>query len=332
MVLIIAEAGVNHNGSVAMAKELIDIASKAGADIIKFQTFEASQLVTKSAQKARYQILNTASNESQLKMLKELEISFEDQIELKKYADNKNIEFLSTAFDLGSVNFLKKLNLRRYKIPSGEITNLPYLRLIGSLGKPVILSTGMSNLIEIHQALDQLYSRGLNKNNITIMHCTTEYPAPFKDINLRALETLKNEFNTEIGYSDHSTGIEVSLAAVALGARIIEKHLTIDNNLEGPDHKASIEPYQFEELVKGIRNITMALGSKEKKISSSELENLKIARKSIVAKVPIKKGQIFTEENLCTKRPGTGISPMNWDKLIGQEAKKDFSTDDLIEY
>lgn len=265
MVLIIAEAGVNHNGSVAMAKELIDIASKAGADIIKFQTFEASQLVTKSAQKARYQILNTASNESQLKMLKELEISFEDQIELKKYADNKNIEFLSTAFDLGSVNFLKKLNLRRYKIPSGEITNLPYLRLIGSLGKPVILSTGMSNLIEIHQALDQLYSRGLNKNNITIMHCTTEYPAPFKDINLRALETLKNEFNTEIGYSDHSTGIEVSLAAVALGARIIEKHLTIDNNLEGPDHKASIEPYQFEELVKGIRNITMALGSKEKK-------------------------------------------------------------------
>lgn len=332
MVLIIAEAGVNHNGSVAMAKELIDIASKAGADIIKFQTFEASKLVTKSAQKARYQILNTANNESQLKMLKELEISFEDQIELKKYADNKNIEFLSTAFDLGSVNFLKKLNLRRYKIPSGEITNLPYLRLIGSLGKPVILSTGMSNLIEIHQALDQLYSRGLDKNNITIMHCTTEYPAPFKDINLRALETLKKEFNTEIGYSDHSTGIEVSLAAVALGARIIEKHLTIDNNLEGPDHKASIEPYQFEKLVKGIRNITLALGSKEKKISSSELENLKIARKSIVAKVPIKKGQIFTEENLCTKRPGTGISPMNWDKLIGQEAKKDFSIDDLIEY
>lgn len=332
MVLIIAEAGVNHNGSVTMAKELIDIASKAGADIIKFQTFEASQLVTKSAQKARYQILNTESNESQLKMLKELEISFEDQIELKKYADNKNIEFLSTAFDLGSVNFLKKLNLRRYKIPSGEITNLPYLRLIGSLGKPVILSTGMSNLIEIHQALDQLYSRGLDKNNITIMHCTTEYPAPFKDINLRALETLKNEFNTEIGYSDHSTGIEVSLAAVALGAKIIEKHLTIDNNLEGPDHKASIEPYQFEELVKGIRNITLALGSKEKKISSSELENLKIARKSIVAKVQIKKGQIFTEENLCTKRPGTGISPMNWDKLIGQEAKKDFSIDDLIEY
>ena len=332
MVLIIAEAGVNHNGSVTMAKELIDIASKAGADIIKFQTFEASKLVTKSAQKARYQILNTANNESQLKMLKELEISFEDQIELKKYADNKNIEFLSTAFDLGSVNFLKKLNLRRYKIPSGEITNLPYLRLIGSLGKPVILSTGMSNLIEIHQALDQLYSRGLDKNNITIMHCTTEYPAPFKDINLRALETLKKEFNTEIGYSDHSTGIEVSLAAVALGARIIEKHLTIDNNLEGPDHKASIEPYQFEKLVKGIRNITLALGSKEKKISSSELENLKIARKSIVAKVPIKKGQIFTEENLCTKRPGTGISPMNWDKLIGQEAKKDFSIDDLIEY
>ena len=332
MVLIIAEAGVNHNGSLLLAKELIDAASFAGADIIKFQSFDANKLVTKKAKKARYQIINTSNDDSQLKMLKELQLSFEEQIELKYYADKKNIEFLSTAFDLESIYFLNKLNLKRFKIPSGEITNLPYLRLIGSLNKPIILSTGMSNLLEIRQALNELNSQGSTNKDISILHCTTQYPAPFKDINLRALETLKKEFNTKIGYSDHSSGIEVSLAAVALGANIIEKHITIDKNLDGPDHKASIEPDQLKVLVKSIRNISLAMGSNEKKISKSELENLKIARKSIVAKVFIKKGQIFTEENLCTKRPAEGISPMEWDNIIGNKAKKDFQVDDFIEY
>ena len=246
MVLIIAEAGVNHNGSLILAKELIDAASCAGADVIKFQSFDATKLATKKAKKARYQIINTSNDDSQLKMLKKLQLSYEEQIELKTYADKKNIEFLSTAFDIESVHFLNKLNLKRFKIPSGEITNLPYLRLIGSLKKPIILSTGMSNLIEIRQALNELYSRGSMKEDISILHCTTQYPAPYKDINLRAIETLKREFNTKIGYSDHSAGIEVSLAAVALGAQIIEKHITLDKNLDGPDHKASIEPNQLQ--------------------------------------------------------------------------------------
>lgn len=331
MVLIIAEAGVNHNGSLILAKELIDAASCAGADVIKFQSFDATKLATKKAKKARYQIINTSNDDSQLKMLKKLQLSYEEQIELKTYADKKNIEFLSTAFDIESVHFLNKLNLKRFKIPSGEITNLPYLRLIGSLKKPIILSTGMSNLIEIRQALNELYSRGSMKEDISILHCTTQYPAPYKDINLRAMETLKREFNTKIGYSDHSEGIEVSLAAVALGAQIIEKHITIDKNLDGPDHKASIEPNQLQNLVKSIRNISLAMGSNEKKISKSELENLKIARKSIVSRVFIKKGEVFTEDNLCTKRPAEGISPMEWDKIIGEKAKKDFQVDDFIE-
>lgn len=331
MVLIIAEAGVNHNGSLILAKELIDAASCAGADVIKFQSFDATKLVTKNAKKARYQIINTSNDDSQLKMLKKLQLTYEEQIELKSYADKKNIEFLSTAFDIESVHFLNKLNLKRFKIPSGEITNLPYLRLIGSLKKPIILSTGMSNMIEIRQALNELCSRGSMKEDISILHCTTQYPAPYKDINLRAIETLKREFNTKIGYSDHSAGIEVSLAAVALGAQIIEKHITIDKNLDGPDHKASIEPNQLQNLVKSIRNISLAMGSNEKKISKSELENLRIARKSIVSRVFIKKGEVFTEENLCTKRPAEGISPMEWDKIIGKKAKKDFQVDDFIE-
>ena len=331
MVLIIAEAGVNHNGSTEMAKKLIDAAVYAGADIIKFQSFSAEDLVTKFAKKAKYQIVNTANDESQFKMLKKLELSYEQQLELKLYAEKRKIEFLSTGFDIDSLNFLNQLNLKRFKIPSGEITNLPYLRLIGSFKKPVILSTGMSNIDEIRDAINQLFFAGLTKEQVTILHCTTQYPAPYHDINLRAMETIKNAFNTKIGYSDHSSGIEVSLAAVALGAEVIEKHLTLDRNLKGPDHKASIEPDDFLKLVKSIRNISIALGLKEKKICNSEIQNLLVARKSIVAKKSIKQNEIFTEDNICTKRPGTGISPMEWDSLIGKKSKKDFAKDDLIE-
>ena len=331
MVLVIAEAGVNHNGSLDLAKELIDVAVDSGADIVKFQSFNTSDLVTRKAKKAKYQILNTLNDESQFDMLRSLEISFEEQIELKKYAENKNIEFLSTGFDLNSIKFLNQLNLKRFKIPSGEITNLPYLRLVGSFKKPVILSTGMANLKEVEEALEQLYIVGLSKEYITLLHCTSEYPAPLKDINLRAMQTLKNFFKTKVGYSDHSLGIEVSLAAVALGAEIIEKHLTLDKNLDGPDHMASLEPIEFSNLVKGIRRISLALGSKEKKVSSSEKENRKVAPKSIIAKTNIKKGQILTEDNICAKRPGTGISPMEWQKIIGLKSKKDFEKDDLIE-
>ncbi len=331
MVLVIAEAGVNHNGSMELAKELIDVAVDSGADIVKFQSFNASDLVTKNAKKAKYQILNTVNDESQFDMLKALEISFEEQIELKKYAEDKNIEFLSTGFDLNSIKFLNELNLKRFKIPSGEITNLPYLRLIGSFKKPVILSTGMANLKEVKDALEQLYIAGLSKENVTILHCTSQYPAPFKDINLRAMHTLKNSFNTKVGYSDHTLGIEVSLAAVALGAEIIEKHLTLDKSLDGPDHMASLEPNEFTNLVKGIRRISLALGSDEKKVSRSEKENRKVARKSIIAKTNIKKNEFFTEDNICAKRPGTGISPMEWEKIIGLKSKKNFEKDDLIE-
>ena len=331
MVLVIAEAGVNHNGSIDLAKELIDAAVDSGADIIKFQSFKASDLVTKKAKKAQYQILNTSNEESQFNMLQKLEISFEQQKELKNYAEDKNIEFLSTGFDLNSIKFLNEINLKRFKIPSGEITNLPYLRLIGSFKKKVILSTGMANLKEISDALEQLYIAGLDKDDITILHCTTQYPAPLKDINLRAMNTLKNTFKTKVGYSDHTLGIEISLAAVALGAEVVEKHLTLDRSLVGPDHMASIEPYEFSNLVKGIRKISLALGSAEKKISDCEIDNKKIARKSIIAKTKIKKDDIFSEENICAKRPGTGISPMEWDKIIGLKSKKDFDQDDLIE-
>jgi len=331
VVLVIAEAGVNHNGSIDLAKELIDAAVDSGADIIKFQSFKASDLVTKKAKKAEYQILNTSNEESQFKMLQKLEISFEQQKELKNYAEEKNIEFLSTGFDLNSIKFLNEMNLKRFKIPSGEITNLPYLRLIGSFKKKVILSTGMANLKEISDALEQLYIAGLDKDDVTILHCTTQYPAPIKDVNLRAMKTLKNTFNTKVGYSDHTLGIDISLAAVALGAEVVEKHLTLDRSLVGPDHMASIEPYEFSNLVKGIRKISLALGSAEKKISVCEIENKKIARKSIVAKTKIKKDDIFSEENICAKRPGTGISPMEWDKVIGLKSKKDFDQDELIE-
>ena len=331
MVLIIAEAGVNHNGSLDLAKDLVDAAVYSGADIVKFQTFKAENLVTVNAKKAIYQIQNTSKDESQLNMLKNLELSFDQQIILKKYCDKKNIEFLSTGFDIDSLMFLKSLNLKRYKIPSGEITNLPYLRLIGSFKKPIILSTGMSNICEIKEALNQINYGGTEIAQITVLHCTTQYPAPLNDINLRAMETIKKKFNVSIGYSDHTNGIEISLAAVALGAKVIEKHLTLDKNLEGPDHKASLEPDQFSKMCNGIRKIEIALGSQKKEITHSEIKNALVARKSLVAKKNIRKNELFTEENICAKRPGHGISPMRWEEIIGTKSKRDFNIDEIIE-
>ncbi len=330
MVLIIAEAGINHNGSFKLAKKLIDTAKICGADIVKFQSFKSKDLVIPNAKKANYQLKNSLKNETQINMLRNLELTFTEQIKLKKYCEEKKIEFLSTGFDLKSLEFLNNLQLKRFKIPSGEITNLPYLRVVGKFKKPIILSTGMSNIKEIREALIELYKSGADKKNITILHCTTEYPAPLNDINLNAMDTIRKEFNVKVGYSDHSSGIEVSLAAVALGATVIEKHITLDKNMDGPDHKASLEPDEFSKLVKGIRNISIALGSSEKRISASEIKNLKVARKSIVAKKRIKKGELFSEYNLCTKRPGTGISPMKWEEIIGLRSKKDYEIDELI--
>ena len=331
MVLIIAEAGVNHNGRLDLAKKLVDAAISSGADVVKFQTFKAENLVTVNAKKANYQIKNTSPEESQFDMLKKLELSFDQQIKLKEYCDRKNIEFLSTGFDLDSLSFLKELNLKRYKIPSGEITNLPYLRLIGSFKKPIILSTGMSNINEIKDALEELNHGGTTNDLITVLHCTTQYPAPFDDVNLRAMQTIRNKLNVSVGYSDHTNGIEISLAAVALGAKVIEKHLTLDKNLDGPDHKASLEPDEFAKMSDGIRRIKIALGSHEKKITDSEVKNALVARKSIVAKKNIQKDDFFTEENICAKRPGDGISPMHWEKIIGTKSKRDFHEDEKIE-
>ncbi len=330
MVLIIAEAGVNHNGSLSKAKELVDAAKSCGANVIKFQLFKASELLIPNTKKADYQINKEEVYETQYEMLNKLELSFEKQIELKKYCEQKNIEFLSSGFDLKSLELLTKINIKRFKIPSGEITNLPYLRFIGAQKKPIILSTGMSNLDEIGNAIFQLTKSGAELKNITILHCTTEYPAPLEDINLNAINTIRNKFNVSVGYSDHTLGIEISLAAVALGATIIEKHLTLDRNLEGPDHFSSLEPKEFKLLVQGVRNISKAMGSHQKKISKSELKNLLIVRKSIVAKKNIKKGELFSVDNICSKRPGTGISPMEWDKVIGSRSKRNFKVNDLI--
>ena len=332
MVLIIAEAGVNHNGSFRLAKELVDVAKNCGADVVKFQTFKSNNLVTPYTKKALYQNSNNKDNESQFDMLSKLELTFDQQIDLKNYCDEKNIEFLSTAFDLESLDLISKMNLKRLKIPSGEITNLPYLRKIGSLGKPIILSTGMSNMQEIRNAINQLQLSGTSRDDISILHCTSEYPAPLFDVNLKAMSSIKKEFKVNVGYSDHTLGVEVSFAAVSLGAQIIEKHITLDKNLFGPDHKASLEPQEFRNLVEGIRNISIALGNEEKKITNSELKNLKIVRKSIVAKKYIKKGELYTKENLTTKRPGSGICPMKWDEIIGKVSNKDYNSDDLIEF
>lgn len=325
-VFIIAEVGVNHNGSLQTAKTMVDKAIEANCDAVKFQTFKSENLVSKSAKKANYQIQNTAEKEEyQLDMLRKLELSHEKFVKLFDYCKTKNIQFLSTPFDLDSIEFLAELGMMTFKIPSGEITNLPYLRKINSYKRDVILSTGMSTIPEIREALSLL------KNcRITLLHANTEYPTPMEDANLRAIQTLSKEFSIPVGYSDHTLGIEATIAAVALGASVIEKHFTLDKNMSGPDHLASLEPKELCEMVKSIRNIELAMGTGVKVPSKSEAKNIGIARKSIVAKCVIKKGEIFTEENITVKRPGNGISPMKWDDIIGQKSKKDYEEDELI--
>ena len=327
--IIIAEAGVNHNGDINNAYKLIDKAIETGADIIKFQTYKSEKLVSRNAQKADYQKKNTNDDDSQLEMLKKYELSYDDFRNLKKYCEEKGIRFLSTAFDLESVEFLHSLNMGIWKIPSGEITNLPYIIKIARYHEPVILSTGMSNISEIRDAVNILKENGAD--DITVLHCTTEYPAPFADVNLKAMLTIKERFGVKIGYSDHTEGIEVPIAAVALGASIIEKHFTLDRNLPGPDHKASLEPRELKQMVLSIRNIEKSLGNGSKTVSDSERKNINIARKSIVAKTDIKIGDIFSENNLTTKRPGNGISPMRWFDLLGKKSKKEYEEDSLIE-
>lgn len=328
-VYIIAEAGVNHNGNVEIAKKMIDKAKEAGADCIKFQTFISSNLVTKKAVKADYQIKQTKPDETQLDMLKKLELSFDEFVELNEYCKFKNIEFLSTAFDFESIDFLYNLGMKKWKIPSGDLTNIPYLIKISKLKQPIVLSTGMSTMEEISLALNTLKNNG--SIDITVLHCTTEYPVPYKDVNLSAMLTIKNEFNIPVGYSDHTRGIEIPIAAVAMGAEIIEKHFTLDRNMEGPDHKASLEPDELKAMISAIRNVEAAMGDGEKKPSISEKKNIDVARKSIIAKTIIKKGEIFTEENITVKRPGNGISPLKWFEVIGQTALRDFEEEELIE-
>lgn len=330
--LIIAEAGVNHNGDIAKAKALIDKGAEAGVDYVKFQTFKAEKLVTKQAQRASYQDKNTQNNDSQYEMLKKLELSQTLHQELMDYCNQKGVKFLSTGFDSESLVFLAQLGITIAKVPSGEITNLPYLRQVASLFPEVILSTGMATIDEIKDAVKVLIDNGVSKNKITILHCNTEYPTPMEDVNLKAMLHIQRELGLPIGYSDHTLGIEVPIAAVALGATVIEKHFTLDKTLPGPDHKASLEPNELKAMVSAIRNIEKAIGgSGLKEVSKSEEKNKPIARKSIVASTDIKKGNIFTPENLTVKRPGTGISPMQWDEVIGKEAKRDFQEDELIE-
>ena len=329
-VFIIAEAGVNHNGSIQLAYELIDAASASGADAVKFQTFKAENLVSINAQKAEYQKQATNQSESQFNMLKKLELDTNAHKKLINYCKKKDIVFLSTPFDHESINLLNELGIQIFKIPSGEITNLTYLRHIGSLGKEVILSTGMSTLKEIEEALIILTSAGTSKENITILHANTMYPTPREDVNLRAMQTIQDKFGVAVGYSDHTLGIEVDIAAVAIGATIIEKHFTLDKTMVGPDHKSSISPEELKAMVSSIRNIEKALGSSIKKPSKSEKPNITMARKSIVACKSIKKGELFTENNITTKRPGTGISPMKWDSILGKVAQQDYQLDDLL--
>ena len=329
-VFIIAEAGVNHNGSLDLAKKLIDVASESGADAVKFQTFKAEKLVSKNAQKADYQKQTTNKTESQFDMIKKLELDMDTHKELIAYCETKNIMFLSTPFDHDSIELLNDLGLEIFKIPSGEITNLPYLRHIGKLNKKVILSTGMANIGEIEDALDILICAGTKKENITVLHANTMYPTPMEDVNLKAMVTIGNTFDIAFGYSDHTLGIEVDIAAVAMGASCIEKHFTLDKTMEGPDHKASLEPNELNAMVKAIRNIELALGSSAKKPSKSESPNIQIARKSIVALKNIKQGETLSEENITVKRPGMGINPMRWDEIVGSIANKNYKEDELI--
>lgn len=328
-VLVIAEAGVNHNGSLSLAKELAKKAKEAGVDYVKYQTFNPSAMVSRFAEKAEYQKQNTDSKQSQLKMLEDLMLTYDEFVELRNYCDEIGVGFLSTAFDYESINFLSELGCSIWKIPSGEITNYPYLVEVAKKHQPIILSTGMCNEQEIADAIEVLQSNGAGE--IRLLHCTTEYPTPFEDVNLKAMCSMKERFGLEVGYSDHTKGIEVPIAAVAMGATIIEKHFTLDKNMEGPDHKASLEPDELKQMVDSIRNIEKALGSGIKQPAESERKNIAIARKSIVASVPIRKGEVFTTENITTKRPGNGISPMRWNEVIGTCAVRDFEEDELIE-
>lgn len=329
-VFIIAEAGVNHNGSVEIAKKMINAAVRAGADAVKFQTFKAEKVISTLAPKAEYQKKATNINESQLEMLKRLELNIEAHKEIFAYCKDKGIMFISTPFDLDSIDLLNELGLRIFKIPSGEITNLPYLRKIGNLKKKIILSTGMANLKEIGDAFDVLINAGTKRENITVLHCNTEYPTPHKDVNLKAMQTIKDNFNIKVGYSDHTLGIEVPIAATALGATVIEKHFTLNKKMRGPDHKASLEPDELKAMVKAVRYTEIMLGDGTKKASPSERKNKLITRKSIITARNIKKGEIFTEGNLTVKRPGYGLSPMKWEEVIGKIAGRNVKEDKLI--
>ncbi len=328
-VYIIAEAGVNHNGSLETARRMVDAAKEAGADCIKFQTFRSENLVSRRAEKAQYQKKNTSPDGTQLEMLRKLELSYEDFCKLSGYCREAQLEFLSTAFDLESVDFLHGLGMKVWKIPSGEITNLPYLVRIAELKQRVILSTGMCEMKEIEAAVEVLRKYGTQ--DITLLHCTTEYPAPYEDVNLNAMAAMRNSFRLPVGYSDHTQGIEVAVAAAALGAAVIEKHFTLDKMMEGPDHKASLETAELKAMITSIRNIERAMGNGIKKTAASEIKNISVARKSIVAKTRIKQGEAFTEDNLTAKRPGNGISPMQWFQVLGLTAAKDYEEDEMIE-
>lgn len=330
-VVIIAEAGVNHNGSFEMACRLADEAKRAGADYVKFQTGIPENVISVRAEQAEYQKHNTGTSESQLDMVRKIMLRPDEFKPLKEYCDSIGIRFLSTPFDLDSIDILKPLEMDLWKIPSGEITNLPYLRKIASMGQPVVMSTGMSRLGEVDDAVDVLLDGGLTLDMITLLHCNTEYPTPYTDVNLRAMLTLRDAIGCRVGYSDHTPGIEVPVAAVALGAEVIEKHFTLDKTLPGPDHVASLDPAELKAMVSSIRHAEAALGSGRKEVSRSERKNIAIARKSIIAARPISKGERFSHDNLTVKRPGNGLSPMLWDTVVGLEAPRDFEPDELIE-
>ena len=330
-ILIIAEAGVNHNGNITTAKEMVGVAAQAGADYVKFQTFKAERLATPTSKVAQYQRKTESEYDSQFTLLKSLELSESDHFDLNNSCKEFDIKFLSTAFDIESADFLLSMGQQIFKIPSGEITNLPYLRHIASFNKDIILSTGGSNLKEIEEAMEQLIGAGAKLEKITVLHCTSAYPAAMSEVNLNAMLNISREFSVKVGYSDHTMGTEVAIAAAALGATVIEKHFTLNRNMEGPDHKASLEPFELTELVGKIRNIELALGNGVKIATPGELENIDVMRKSIVAKIAVKKGEIFTSENLTCKRPSHGMSPMKWDMTIGQVAKRDYAPDELIQ-
>ena len=332
MVFIIAEAGINHNGSLEKALEMVELASSAGADAVKFQTFKAERLICKQAPKADYQVKKTGQNESQLEMIRKHELGEKEHMEIKRRCEKLGIEFMSTPFDFESVDLLSRLGVKRFKIPSGEVTNLPLLRKVASRGIPVILSTGMSNLSEVAQAIDILCSSGLRRNNLSILHCTSEYPTPYGEVNLNAIRTMSLAFpGIDVGYSDHTPGIEISIAALAVGAKVIEKHFTLNKSLPGPDHMSSLNPEELRSMVIALRNVEKAMGDGIKRPEASEIKNMPVIRRSIVARKAIPKGEVFTEKNLDVKRPGDGLSPMLWDAILGRLANKDYEPDDLIE-